>query len=78
MVTATIICWNTVYLGRAVDHLREGGAEISTEQLARIAPLGWEHIALTGDYVWDADTDGGFRRTPPVRAGLSVLAGAMT
>ena len=22
------------------------------ELLAHVAPLGWEHIALTGDYVW--------------------------
>ncbi len=61
LVTAAIVCWNTVYLSRAVDHLRQSGAEITAEQLARIAPLGWEHIALTGDYVLDASADGGFR-----------------
>ncbi len=65
LVTAAIVCWNTVYLGRAVDHLRERDVQITAEQLARIAPLGWEHIALTGDYVWDSNTNGGFR---PLRA----------
>ena len=24
--------------------------------LTNIAPLGWHHINLTGDYLWDADT----------------------
>ncbi len=25
---------------------------IPDDLLAHVAPLGWEHIALTGDYVW--------------------------
>jgi hypothetical protein len=33
--------------------------------LAHVAPLGWEHIALTGDYVWtDSSAITGFR---PIR-----------
>jgi hypothetical protein len=24
--------------------------------LAYLAPLGWQHINLTGDYLWDADS----------------------
>jgi Tn3 transposase DDE domain len=37
--------------------------------LAHLAPLGWQHINLTGDYLWDADSNlsaDGFRplRTP--------------
>ena len=23
--------------------------------LAHLAPIGWQHINLTGDYLWDAD-----------------------
>jgi len=49
-----IILWNTVYLGRAVDELRAAGEIIPDELLAHIAPLGWEHIAFNGDYVWPA------------------------
>ena len=26
---------------------------ILDDQLAHVAPLGWEHIALTGDYDWN-------------------------
>ena len=33
--------------------------------LAHLAPLGWQHINLTGDYLWDADSlpaSDGFRQ----------------
>lgn len=52
LITAAIILWNTVYLDRAVQHLRARGVDIPDHLLAHVAPLGWEHIALTGDYVW--------------------------
>lgn len=65
LITAAIVHWNTVYLDRAVRHLREQGRDVPDELVAHIAPLGWEHIALTGDYVWGSgDTVEGFR---PVR-----------
>ena len=44
--------WSTVYLGRAVQHLRSTGVEVPNELLAHVAPLGWEHVGLTGDYLW--------------------------
>ena len=52
--TAAIVHWNTTYLDRAVQHLRAQGVVISNEPLSHVAPLGWEHIALTGDYDWNA------------------------
>jgi Tn3 transposase DDE domain-containing protein len=60
---------NTVYLGRALDALRRGGERVPNTLLAHLAPLGWQHINLTGDYLWDADSNlsaDGFRplRTP--------------
>ncbi len=54
LAVATIILWNTVYLGRAVDELRSRGETVSDELLAHVAPLGWEHIAFNGDYLWPA------------------------
>ena len=42
--------------------------------LAHLAPLGWQHINLTGDYLWDADADvasDGFR---PLRSGAPTPA----
>lgn len=52
LVVAAIIFWNTVYLGRAIDTLRRQGEIIPDELLPHLAPLGWQHINLTGDYLW--------------------------
>jgi TnpA family transposase len=69
LVTAAIVHWNTVYLDRAVQQLRAQGVAVSDDLVAHVAPLGWEHIALTGDYVWfTAGTEAGFRPLRDVRA----------
>ena len=69
LVTAAIVHWNTVYLDRAVQHLRAQGVAIPGDLLAHVAPLGWEHIALTGDYVWsDGNSAAGFRTLRDVPA----------
>jgi hypothetical protein len=55
--------WNTVYLDRAVQQVRAQGL------LAHVAPLGWEHIGLSGDYIWsDASPGPGFRPLRDVRS----------
>jgi hypothetical protein len=41
---AAIVHWNTVYLDRAVRHLRAQGAKVPDDLLAHVVPLGWEHI----------------------------------
>lgn len=53
LVVAAIILWNTLELARAVDELQQEGMQITEEQLAHLSPMDWEHINLTGDYVWD-------------------------
>jgi TnpA family transposase len=55
LAVTAIILWNTVYLARAVDALRARGEIFPDELLAHVAPLGWEHIAFNGDYVWPAE-----------------------
>ena len=55
VVTAAIALWNTVYLGRALDALRRQGEAVPGALLAHLAPVGWRHINLTGDYLWDTD-----------------------
>lgn len=52
LVVAAIILWNTVYLERAIQALRDSGQDIDEKLLPHISPLGWEHINLTGDYIW--------------------------
>jgi hypothetical protein len=39
------------FLWRAVEHLRSAGAAMPQRSSAP-APLGWNHISLTGDYLW--------------------------
>jgi TnpA family transposase len=53
LLVAAIILWNTTYLQRAVDHLRNQGHHPASGDLDHLSPLGWEHINLTGDYRWD-------------------------
>ena len=62
-VTAAIVLWNTVYLERATQALREKGKLPDDGMLQFLSPLGWEHINLTGDYVWRQQriAEGGFR-----------------
>ena len=61
LAVAAIILWNTVYLGRAINELRSRGEVIPDDLLAHVAPLGWEHIAFNGDYVWPQDALETFR-----------------
>ena len=49
---AAIILWNTKYLEVAYTEQRRQGRTINEDLLRHVAPLGWEHIGLTGDYVW--------------------------
>ena len=45
------------------------GVAVPDDLLAHVAPLGWEHIALTGDYVWStARPEAGFRPLRDIRA----------
>jgi DNA invertase Pin-like site-specific DNA recombinase len=71
LVVTAIILWNTRYLERAVVTLRQAAVDVPDELLAHLSPLGWEHVNLTGDYVWGgqhsmSENTGGLRalRTP--------------
>lgn len=71
LVVTAIILWNTRYLERAVATLRQT-EDVPDHLLAHLSPLGWEHVNLTGDYVWAteqsvSENNGGLRplRTPP-------------
>lgn len=56
LLIAAIILWNTKYLQLGYDELRRQGRVFSDDLLRHVAPLSWEHIGLTGDYIWgDAD-----------------------
>jgi hypothetical protein len=52
LVVAAIVLWNTVYLEKAVRSLKQHGRSVDDSLLQHLSPVGWEHINLTGDYVW--------------------------
>lgn len=65
---AAITLWNTIYLEKAIEALRQHKS-VDEALLPHVSPLGWEHINLTGDYVWHANkrvTKGKFRPLRPV------------
>jgi hypothetical protein len=51
LVVAAVMLWNTRYLALAAADLG-----VAPEIMRHVAPLGWEHLSLTGDYAWDAPT----------------------
>ena len=52
-MVATIVLWNTAYLERTVQALRASAKHVDDScLLPHLSPLGWEHITLTGDYIW--------------------------
>ncbi len=76
LVTAAIALWNTVYLSRALDALRRGGEHVPDALFAHLAPLGWQHINLTGDYLWGADSNLGVDGFRPLRTPQPLPAAA--
>jgi TnpA family transposase len=62
LVTAAIILFNCRSLHRAVNAQKSINHTRNDDLLRQLSPLGWDHINLTGDYVWsDAkafDADG--------------------
>lgn len=47
-----ISIWNTTYLQKAIDHLKQNYA-FDESLLKHISPLGWEHMNLLGEYNFD-------------------------
>lgn len=53
LVIAAIVYWNSTYIADAVAHLRAIGEPAPEELLAHTSPVGWGHIAFSGDFLWD-------------------------
>jgi Tn3 transposase DDE domain len=53
LVVAAIVYWNSTYIADAVEHLRAQDEPVPSELLAHTSPVGWEHIAFSGDFLWD-------------------------
>lgn len=64
---AAIILWNTVYLQKAVQMLADEGTPVPPECMPHLSPLGWEHINMTGDYVWSLQRVTTLEKLRPLR-----------
>ena len=47
--------------------LREQGRSIDDDLLQYLSPLGWEHVNLIGDHVWNRSTRVGAGKFRPLR-----------
>src|SRR5208282_4922277 len=53
LLIAAIVYWNSTYMADAVVHLRATGGVVPDEWLTHTSPVSWEHIGLSGDFLWD-------------------------
>lgn len=77
-VTAAIILFNCRYLGRALDTMRARGTPMDEKLIPQLSPLAWDHINLTGDYVWSNDLALDADGYMPLRKGEGWLPGTAT
>jgi hypothetical protein len=75
LLIAAIILWNTRYLEQTFVELERQGADVSPTIVAHVAPLGWEHVGLTGeDNVWSDGQQPSNGSLRPLRRRESMLA----
>ena len=51
-----------------INALRGHAAPVDDALLQFLSPLGWEHINLTGDYLWKSSAKVGAGKFRPLRA----------
>jgi TnpA family transposase len=71
LLMAAIAAWNTIYLTEAFATLRRRGEEIAETTVTHIAPLGWEHINLVGNYHFVPQPGRSLDNLRPLRLGVS-------
>lgn len=55
LISNIIIVWNTIYINKAVEQLREEGYRVDEEDLKRIWPTRFEHINVYGRYLFNRE-----------------------
>jgi hypothetical protein len=60
-VVNAIILWNTIYMDRALEDMRQRGMTIEPSDVTRLSPIGHEHVNVYGKY--------SFTLAEPVRQG---------
>lgn len=52
LVVNVIVLWNTIYMEAALNQLRAEGFVVRDEDVARLSPLGFDHINMLGRYAF--------------------------
>jgi hypothetical protein len=52
LVVNVIVLWNTIYVDAALNQLRVEGVDVRDEDVARLSPLGFDHINMLGRYAF--------------------------
>ena len=52
LVVNVIVLWNSLYMDAALTRLRAEGHDVRDEDVARLSPLGFEHINMLGRYAF--------------------------
>lgn len=73
LIVAAIILWNTRYLEPVFAELARRGFDVSPQIIRHVAPLGWQHIALTGNYAWNLAANATLQTLRPLRTQTSML-----
>ena len=73
LVIAAIVFWNSTYIADAVAHLRAAAEPAPDAWLAHTSPLSWEHISLSGDFLWDRAAATADKRRP-LNLGRTLVA----
>jgi hypothetical protein len=63
LIVNAVVLWNTIYTDAALNQLRMEGFKILDEDVARLSPLGHDHINMLGRYAF----------TLPARVALGEL-----
>lgn len=50
LVTNAVVLWNTIYIQKALEKLKQDGFEINEEDVARLSPLQYKHVNVLGHY----------------------------
>ena len=67
LVLNAVVLWNTRYTDAAIDALRAAGNHVEDADVARLSPLGDQHINMLGRYAFTTSSPNGLRplRTVP-------------
>jgi TnpA family transposase len=52
LVVNVIVLWNTIYMDAVLSQLRAEGYDVRGEDVARLSPLGFDHINMLGRYAF--------------------------